>query len=223
MRTAVIAALPRELAGLTRGWTRLASTTSGAMVFERGLSVAVCAGMGCDRVSKAVGMALAWGQVERLVSIGLAGACVAGLQAGEVLRARTVVDVRTGERFEGDGSEAALLATVGSIAGAAEKRRLVESYGAVMVDMEAACVARLAEAHGLRFAAIKAISDASGVSLDGMERFATADGRFREMAFARHVAVRPHRWRGAMQLGRDSARALRALTAAVLEDLERQG
>ena len=222
MRTALIAALPRELAGVTRGWTRVASALSGVMLFEQGSSLAVCAGMGCDRVGKAVGAVLAYGPVERLVSIGLAGACVEGLEAGEVLRARTVVDVRTGERFDGDGDEAALLVTVGEIAGAAEKRRLVESYGAVMVDMEAACVARQAQAHGLRFAAIKAISDASGVSLDGMERFATTDGRFREMAFARHVALRPHRWRGAVKLGRDSARALRALTTAVLKDLEGQ-
>ena len=218
----MIAALPRELASLTRGWTRLTTTDRRARLFERGSSVAVCAGMGCDRVSQAVGLALAWGPVERLLSIGLAGACVEGLQAGEVLRAGSVVDVRTGERFAGDGGEAALLATVGAIAGIAEKRRLVESYGAVMVDMEAACVARLAEAHGLKFGAVKAISDPSGVSLDGMERFATADGRFREIAFARHLALRPHRWRGAVQLGRNSARALRALTMVVIKDLENE-
>ena len=191
------------------------------MVFERGPSVAVCAGIGCERVTKAVGLALAWGQVERLVSVGLAGACAAGLQAGEVLHAGTVIDVRTGERFVTDDGEV-VLATVSTIAGATEKRRLAESYGAVMVDMEAACVARLAQAHGLRFGAIKAISDASDVSLDGMERFQTAHGGFREMAFARHVALRPRRWSGAVRLGRNSARALRALTAAVLEDLERQ-
>ena len=201
---------------------RLATTDRGAMVFERGSSVAACAGMGCERVTKAVGLALARGKVERLVSIGLAGACAAGARAGEVMCAGTVIDVRTGERFKADGGEV-VLATVAVIAGAAEKRRLMESYGAVMVDMEAACVARLAEAHGLRFGAIKAISDGSEVSLDGMERFATADGRFREMAFARHVAVRPQRWRGAVRLGRDSARALRALTMAVQQDLDRQG
>ena len=128
-----------------------------------------------------------------------------------------------GSALMGTGTKRRCWRQAGAIAGIAEKRRLVESYGAVMVDMEAACVARLAQAHGLAFGAIKAISDASGVSLDGMERFATADGRFREMAFARHVALRPHRWRSAVRLGRDSARALRALTTAVLEDLERQG
>ncbi len=226
MRTAIIAALPRELATLTRGWRRIDTAEQGVWLAESEFGVAACAGMGCNRVSKAVAAALASGGIvsgiDRLLSVGLAGSCGPTIPAGEVLQFRTVIDVRSGERFasdEGDG----VLATAGVIAGVAEKRRLFESYGAAAVDMEAACVARLARAHGLRFSAIKGISDDASFSLDGLDRFATADGRFREIAFALHTALRPTRWRAAMQLGRNSAAALRGLTAALQADLARQG
>ena len=222
MRTAYIAALPRELVGLTRGWKRHATAGRNVQLFEGATGVAASAGMGCDRVRKAVAAAMQSGGVERLVSAGLAGACAEGIQAGQVLTFGSVIDVRSGERFTADGEEG-VLATAARIASVAEKRRLHESYGAKAVDMEAACVARLAQAHGLAFGALKAISDESHFSLDGLEKFATADGQFRELAFAWHTALRPTRWRSALELGRNSARALRALTTAMQDDVERQG
>ncbi len=188
---------------------------------ESSSAIAACAGMGCDRVSRAVAAVLQHGRVERLLSVGLAGGCGAQVRAGESLRFGTVVDVRSGERFvceEGEG----LLATTPRIAGVDEKRRLYKSYGATGVDMEAACVGRLAKAHGLAFGAVKGISDDAGFSLDGFDRFATADGRFREVAFALHTAIRPWQWRSTVQLGRNSSAALRAMTATVLADIRMQ-
>ena len=220
MRTAIIAALPRELAGLTRGWREIKGDDRGVVAFERDSTVAVCGGIGCDRVSKTVAMALALGGVEKLISIGLAGACNSVLAAGDVLRVGTVVDVRSGERFEAEGGDA-MLATSNTIASVAEKSRLHASYGAAAVDMEAACVARLARAHGVSFRAIKAISDDAEFALDGMDRFVTADGRFREFGFAVYTALRPARWRSTIELGRNSAAALKALTTAVQNELAR--
>ena len=218
MRTAVIAALPRELAGLTRGWRRVETSARGVFIFEKGSSLAVCGGMGCDRVSKAVAAALAFGEVGWLISIGLGGACDPARTAGEVLRFGTVVDVRSGERLRSEGGTA-VLATSNKIAGVREKSRLFASYGAAAVDMEAACVARLAQAHGVSFSAIKAISDDARFSLDGLDRFVTKDGQFRELAFAWYTALRPARWRSTIELGRNSAAALEALTIAVKSDL----
>ncbi len=220
MRTAIIAALPRELAGLTRGWREMKIEERGVVAFEQDAMMAVCGGIGCDRVSRAVAVALASGGVEKLISIGLAGACDPSLAAGDILRVGTVIDVRSGERFEAEGGDA-VLATSNTIADVAEKSRLHASYGAAAVDMEAACVARLARAHGLSFSAIKAISDDAKFALDGMDRFVTADGQFRELAFAVYTALRPARWRSTIELGRNSAAALKALTAAVQDELGR--
>jgi adenosylhomocysteine nucleosidase len=127
-----------------------------------------------------------------------------------VVEARGVIDARTGERFEaGDGSGAGqVLVTTEAIAGVREKERLAASYGAAMVDMEAATVARLARARGMGFRAIKGISDAHDFEIASMGRFADERGQFRTGAFALHMALRPGTWGAAMQLGRDSSRAL---------------
>jgi adenosylhomocysteine nucleosidase len=77
--------------------------------------------------------------------------------------------------------------------------------------MEAATVARLAAAKGLRFRAIKGISDAHDFEMESMSRFADAHGHFRIGAFALHTALRPASWQSAMRLGRESNRALTKL------------
>ena len=173
--------------------------------------------MGQARVSLAVEAALSYGSVDRLLSAGLAGACDPELAAGDIVRAGQVVDAGSGERFASDAGTAVLV-TAATLANAKEKARLRETYRATAVDMEAATVARLARAHGLAFAAVKAVSDDARTSLDGFDRFATPDGQFRELGFALSTAFHPGRWHSAIALGRNSARALRALT----EDLQRE-
>jgi adenosylhomocysteine nucleosidase len=216
-----VAALPREIAGLVRG------TRADTALLKRGIhlhripgAVVVAAGMGAVRVTLAVEAALAAERVERLVSVGLAGACAPGVQPGTVVEANVVIDARTGERFEsavkpGVEERRVALATIASVAGVAEKRRLFESYGAAMVDMEAATVARLARAHGLEFRAIKGISDAHDFEMEILAAFADERGQFRTAAFAVHTALRPATWGQTMRLGRDSAAALRRLERSV--------
>ena len=172
--------------------------------------------MGSLRVNLGVQAALAVGGVEELVSAGLAGACDPSITAGGVVEVGTVVDALSGERYQaGDG--AATLVTTHAIASVREKARLFASYGAAIVDMEAATVARLAKMHGLGFRAIKGVSDAHDFELSSLGRFASPHGHFRTGAFALHTAVRPHTWRHAMRLGAGSQKALRALTARLKE------
>jgi adenosylhomocysteine nucleosidase len=218
MKVGIIAALPREVAGLVKGWEarRLAGKV---WVYTRGDAVVACAGMGAARATVAVQAAMQAMAVTELVSVGLAGGCDPAARVGEVVRAGVVIDGRTGERYsqEGDGL---VVVTMDAIASVAEKARLYAAYRATAVDMEAAAVARLAAAHGLGFRAIKAISDAADFAMDDLGRFATQDGQFREGAFALHVAVRPQMWGKTVALARNSGRALRALTAALNAELD---
>jgi adenosylhomocysteine nucleosidase len=210
---AVIAALPREIAGLVRGVKADAALLKdGVWLYRMNGAVVVAAGMGAERVAVAVEAA---GEVDTLISVGLAGGCVPGLEAGAVLEAGVVVDVATGERFgAGDGS-GETLATVGAIAGVAEKGRLAERFGAVMVDMEAAGVARLALAKGVAFRAIKGVSDGYDFELSALAKFEGERGSFRTGAFAAYTAVRPWTWGKTITLGRVSARGLAGLEAAL--------
>lgn len=213
-KVAIIAALPREIAGLVRGARAdQALLRSGVRVHRNGNAVVVCAGMGAARATLALDAALRAEKVELVVSAGLAGSCSPGIGAGEVVAATTVVDAKTGERFRCEHSEATerVLVSIEAIAGAKEKVRLRESYRAAMVDMEAATVARLASARGLPFRAVKGISDAHDFEMESMSHFADSRGQFRTGAFALHTALRPSSWSSAMRLGRDSNRALQKM------------
>ena len=214
---AIIAALPREVAGITRGVAPdPALRREGVYLYRLPHTIVACAGMGSVRVLLAVRSALAAGTIQTLVSTGLAGGCSPGLSAGQVLEAGTTIDAQSGARFvSGHGS--ATLVTSHSIASIHEKQRLHASYGAAIVDMEAATVARLAQIHGVGFRAIKAVSDAHDFELSSLSRFASPHGHFRTGAFALHTALRPHTWRKTMHLGAGSQRALKALTLTLQE------
>jgi adenosylhomocysteine nucleosidase len=211
---AIIAALPREIAGLVRGARPDATLLrSGIHRYRLPGAVVVAAGMGSQRAALAVESAMAAAPVRCLLSTGLAGSCTSALQAGDVAEASVVVDVRTGERFFSSVAmeTPCLLATADIIASVREKARLGAGYQASMVDMEAATVARLARAHGLEFRAIKAISDGPAFEMESLGKFAGRHGSFRTGAFALHTAMRPWTWAKAMELGRGSAAALKAL------------
>ena len=214
-RVAIIAALPREIAGLVRGWRQDEALAKRRRIFvyTNEDAVVACAGMGAARVSLAVEAALAGGTVSEIISVGWAGGLHAGISAGSLHEPGLIIDARTGERFsagrgegvrgEGGCSECVLV-TAGSVAGPMEKRRLRETYGADLVDMEAAAVARIAQGQGLPFRSLKVVSDTHDFEMPELARFSTQDGWFREGAFALHVAVRPHLWGKAMTMAHAS-------------------
>jgi adenosylhomocysteine nucleosidase len=216
---AIVAALPREIAGLVRGVKPDAALVARKIwLYRLPGAVVVAAGMGAARAALAVEAALACGGVTALLSVGVAGACDPELRVGAVVRAGVVIDVRTGERYE-DAQFRQVLATGAEIASVQEKQRLYAGYGAAAVDMEAATVGRLARAHGVEFRAIKAISDEADFELQELGRFATADGQFREAAFAMYAMARPWLWGKLMALARNSKRAVAALTEALEGEL----
>ena len=222
---AIIAALPRELSLLAANLDAKTISNQDGILLQSGSLANGCpillvtAGMGSGRVALAVAAALAHGPVDTLLSVGLAGACDPQLTPGTVLEASLVIDTQSGERFTPDlplgATLTGTLVTTPKIAGPTEKQRLRATYNAAIVDMEAAMVARLARAHNIRFAALKSISDDHAADLSHLVRFAGTRGHFRTGAFALHTAVRPHRWRPTVSLGRNTNLALRALTGAI--------
>ena len=212
-RIAIIAALPREIAALVRGHAPDRELLRrGIHLYRLPQAIVASAGMGAERATLAVQAALAAAPVATLISVGLAGSCTPGLRPGDLAEAVTVIDVKTGERFFTDAPQGIVLVTADTIAGIEEKHRLAAAYQADLVDMEAATVARLAAANGLRLRAIKAVSDGHLFELPALNQFTGRHGSFRVGAFALHVALRPRLWSRAAQLGRDSNRALAVLT-----------
>jgi adenosylhomocysteine nucleosidase len=143
-------------------------------------------------------------------SAGYAGALDPAIGIGQVMRPARVIHVGDGSSASIAGGEGVLV-TASGVASPAQKQKLRESFGAQAVDMEASAVAHAAEARGIEFAAIKAISDEFEFEFPAPDRFVDSEGRFLEMRFALFVALRPWFWLRVIGLARNSRQATRAL------------
>lgn len=230
---AIVAALPGELKPLVspaKGlrWQRL-KANKGTVLWERrhaqGRWIAGCSGMGGDRARVALGEIERYcssdDPVKAICSVGWAGALDSDISAASVWHIAQIIDTQTGERFStaqqvaGRTDEWPVLATTTRVADAAEKERLAASYGARLVDMEAATLARLAQGRGIPFFCLKAVSDDAHAKLPDLNPFIMADGQLRMVPFLAHVATRPGSWQGLIKLGRYSSMAARHLAEAI--------
>ena len=211
---AIVAALEREVAPLVRGWRVSEQEHSGRKFrfFDSGNAVLVCGGMGFDAARRATEAIIAVHRPSAVLSVGFAGALDESLGVGDLLQPRYVVDSRDGTRTD-TGSGSGVLVSFPAVADAAQRAKLAKSYGAQAVDMEAAAVAKGTQARGLRFAAVKAISDDVGFAMPPLDAFIAADGSFRTGSFALYAAGRPLLWPNVLRLQQNSAKAARALSA----------
>ncbi|MFZ0542103.1 MAG: hypothetical protein WCC05_06690 [Candidatus Sulfotelmatobacter sp.] len=218
-RVALVAALEREVSGLTKSWSRVEHQYDGRrfVFFERDEMVIVCGGIGVEAARRAAEAAIALYSPALLQSVGFAGALDAGLRVGDLFMPAVVIDARDGSRIEIEGGaagprrEKGSLVTFAAVAGAQQKASLAQAYGAQAVDMEAAGVAAAAGAHGIGFAAMKVISDELNFEMPQTARFIDANGRFKTVNFAAFVALRPWLWRRTATLAGNSRMAARVL------------
>jgi hypothetical protein len=168
--------------------------------------------LGLDAVR--VGLRVANGVPDgRVVSFGLAGS-LGGLGVGEVLDATRVVDESGATLWEGPGlgvrgaRDGVVLGGDVLVHDAADRARLRESSGADAVDMESGVLARSGRLAGV----LRAISDDSQSTIEGVDSTVHADGRTNVAGLLRWVATR----RGdAIRSLQDALKALKALEEAV--------
>jgi adenosylhomocysteine nucleosidase len=84
-----------------------------------------------------------------------------------------------------------VLVSAAEIAGAEAKRELVNRFHGLVVDMEAAGVARVAQQEQIGFRCLKGISDEADFVMPPMGKFLNATGEFQTGKFASWVALRP--------------------------------
>lgn len=180
--------------------------------------IAACAGAGQAAAMRAFAGIEDGGPIDLVFSIGWAGALTRDLAPGSAHNMAGVIDTRTGERFHCEAGAGDLwLATSPRVAGREEKRRLAAAYGAALVDMEAAAIARLAAMRQIPFYCIKGISDGLDDRLPDFNPFLDAAGRFHAARFALSALPRPVYWLGLVRMGENSKRAARNI-AATLHD-----
>jgi adenosylhomocysteine nucleosidase len=216
-RIAIIVALERELHPLVRGWTRRSLDHAGRnfSCFESGELVAVAGGIGCRAAELAAKAVVEKYHPQTLISAGLAGALIRSLKVGSIVTPNVIVDAATGTEYRcqvgGDLVGGGVLVSTNAITGAGAKSGLADRFHALVVDMEAAGVAKVAQECNIGFRCVKAISDEFDFAMPPLDRFVDQEGRFHAGRFVAWSMIRPQYWLATIRLGRNSARATRAL------------
>ena len=216
----IIAAMPAELKPLVRSWAAL-ETREGVDGWQHpnGPIMAFCGGMGAAAATRSFARARQVCEPVRLISAGWAGGLLQEQLPGSVVNASMVRDLRTGEMLSANGSDGLLL-TGARVAVREEKQRLARTYdGAAAVDMEAATLARLAQAHGLDFSAIKAVSDTLEEDLPDMNPFMQDNGTFATARFIAHVALQPKHWANLARFGKQAKHAAENLCKILADEI----
>ena len=193
-----------------------------------GAGCAVAVGGGMPQGARRMAQDLIQDGVTALISFGLAGGLDPALAPGTLLAPRSVrwrgrtyfCDEALCDALPGM-SLPCLFAGDEIVAEAAEKVRLWRQTGAGAVDLESGSVAEVAAAAGIPFAVLRAICDPASRDLPSAAVEALDErGRIRPMKMAGILARHPPQILGLIALGRDAARARRALVGGA-ESLRR--
>jgi len=208
--------MEREVAPLIGSWRTRWIEHDGReyKLFEKEEAALICSGIGQTPARRATEAIIRRTEPDRVLSVGFAGALDPALRVGEIIEPRIVINAADGARWD-TGSGQGTLVSFAAVAGLDQKRKLRDSYGAAIVDMEAAAVAQGAEICRASFAALKVVSDEACQSLPALDKFIGADGTFRSARFALHVVFRPWVWGATILLARNSSRASGALCSAL--------
>lgn len=224
-KVAIIAAMEREIAPLVRGWQRgtLSSEEKNFIFFKQDGVLAVASGIGCKNAELAARAVVTQCRTDLLISAGLAGALIRSLKIASVFTPNVVVDAADGGEYrctaDSNSISGGVLVSATEIAGIQAKRELVNRFHGLVVDMEAAGVAKVAQQEQIGFRCVKAISDEADFVMPPMGKFLNAAGEFQRAKFALWAAVRPWQWTRVAALARNSKRATDALCTRLLHDL----
>ncbi len=226
-KIAIVAAIERELWPLIKHWKSTKAEHEGRefTFFESDYAVAVCSGIGAEYGRRAAEAIIKKYLPEIIISAGVAGAVVPELHVGDTVFPAIVIDAGDGSRHESVIGDAALgktplartiLISSAEVAGADRKKQLAKSYGAHVVDMEGASVARAAQIHNLPFLAVKAISDEVNFELGEWNRF-IRNGQLNTKSLIFYLFPRPWLWFKMIRLARNTQLASHNLCAWLRE------
>jgi len=205
----LIASEAREFSGLERALGNVERRDWGIAYAAEGGTAETRFVMGADgaggaNARRAAERVLDETKSDILVSAGFCGGLDASLRPGDVVVAGRVHSVTQKEAAEGN----AVMGVDHVVTTAAEKRRLREATGAAILDMESHELATIAEARGMRFLAIRVVSDGAEQDLPldfNLARGANGSicaGRVAILALKRPLAIP-----ALIRLARTSARA----------------
>jgi adenosylhomocysteine nucleosidase len=212
-----------EVGPLLRDWRKnlhpcqkRASVGHPRVFFENDDAVLICGGIGYEAGKRAAEAVIEYAKPSCLVATGLAGGLKPEWTLGRTMMAAEVVDEASGRHFQTAYGEGTVVSSR-QIARAAKKQELASRFAADVVDMEGAAVAEVAQAHGLPFLAVKAVSDEIDFELPPLQEFVDSQGQFQAVRFGFWAAWHPQWWPAIAQLKRRSDTAAAALAKKLKE------
>jgi adenosylhomocysteine nucleosidase len=209
---AIVAALDREVSSLVKHWPIQEKTHAGRTFrfYENENAVLICGGIGPEAARRAAEAVIALYQPASVYSAGFAGAADPNSKVGDILIPRRVIDSSDGSSTD-TGTGEGILVSFAASADPHQKAKLRSAFNADAIDMEAAAVAKAAAVRGIRFAAVKSISDPSDFALPALDKFISIDGTLRIVRFVLFTILRPWMWPQIARLQKNSAHAARTL------------
>ena len=225
-RIAIIGAIKDEIAGVKKEMQitdtlRWQSGNAFAGTWQGRPIVLVRSGMGCECAKIALAEIAEKYDLERVVSIGYAGALDPALQVGDLIIADKVVYYETMKSYSLDKElsdpmpevRRGTLLTVDSPATKPqEKKALREKYSAVAVDMETSALAEEAQARDLPFVSIRAVTDTADQELIDCSHLVAEDGDVSKLKAGWHILTHPGDLKGMIDLGKNAQKATANLT-----------
>ncbi len=219
-RIGIIAALAAELKPLVRSW---AQQSDGTFLLQRGEVVAVAraTGMGAARAAQAVADAATYGELDALISLGWAGGANCGVQPGIAYEVAEVIDQGNDQRYvTASAANPIKLVTTDHVAGRDEKRHLAEVYGASLVDMEAATVARRAAEMKIPFYCWKAVSDIATEDMPDFNQFLDGSRQLQTAKVVAYTLTHPRYVAPLLRMERNSRSGAEILARTVQQWIE---
>lgn len=206
--------MPRELRPLVRALGLRRAELAGRTVWRGPGVVAASVGVGPRSARQAAIRLLDSSAVAAVLVLGVAGACDPGLRVADVVNPEKVVDAADGSVYEpralpppaGHPPRCGTLVTVDRIGAPVPP-------GTTAVDMETAAVAAECAARGVPWDVRRSVSDIPGGLPATVATLLRADGQVDLVAVMRLVARSPGQLRSLVAMGRDTSRAVAAVTA----------
>ena len=224
-RVGLLAPMPSELAPLVKA-LRLERTASGFTGRAGAIElVAAKTGIGTARAAQATARLLDGSAVDHVMIVGIAGGMGAS-KVGDVVFPEIVVDKESGTEYRpsplGDVASRGRLVTHDDFDMQPAEREALVAAGFVAVDMETAAVAGVCEQRGVRWSAVRAISDLVGVTPGDVIDLANPDGTPNVGASIRYLLTKPWRIPRLVRLGMDAKGAANGAAAAAARVLHTQ-
>ena len=206
-RVGLLAPMPSEFGPLVKALALQRGETGYTGAAGSIALVAGKTGIGTQLAAQAAERMLDTARVDHVMVVGIAGG-MGPSKVGDVVFPEVVVDKATGAEYRpspiGDIPSRGRLVTHDDFDMNDAEREALVAEGFIAVDMETAAVAGVCEYRGVRWSAVRAISDIVGVTPGDVISLANADGTPNVGASIKYLLTKPWRIPCLVRLGLDS-------------------